>query len=310
MSEFLLKNQANLLWFGLIVAILILLALASVILWRRFKPTDKEFRFDLQTKQVGRWNIRYHASGRGPNLVLIHGIGADLFCWRRVIPLLNKKFRVIALDLPGFGGSSKFGDEAYGLDDQVERLQRFLTVLHVQRAFLVGNSMGGNVALWYARTYPDRIERIAVIAPAVSPKLVPLDLQKLAWLSKPAAKLVNRTALNLAHRLTVAKQDRVNRERVEETYKTYANNPDAVASFLRATAAIRDDRLPDGLAELRVPALLLRGGRDRIVPQLVIDKLERILPEVESYLHESGGHHLQEDEPEWVTERLVAFFLS
>ena len=57
--------------------------------------------------QSNSWEFRLHESGRGPALLLLHGIGANLFCWASVIPLLNRKFRVIAVDLPGFGGSAK-----------------------------------------------------------------------------------------------------------------------------------------------------------------------------------------------------------
>lgn len=260
--------------------------------------------------EAGGWTFRYHQSGRGPHLVLIHGLGANLFTWRWIIPHLAKNFTVTALDLPGFGASSKHMTETYGLDEQTERLEKFFKRLGIDKMYLVGNSMGGNIVLWYGLTRPDQVIGLSLIAPASSPGLVPLPLSKLSWLAGPASLFLTRWAIHRAHLSSVSKKHLVERDRVEETFRTYGRKADAVRSFILATDAIRDKRLRERVADLAPPTILLYGSMDKVVPQKVVDSLEALLPAVERHVHIGGGHHLQEDEPEWVTEKLVSFFLS
>lgn len=254
------------------------------------------------------WRIRYHRSGHGPPLVLLHGIGANLYCWRTLVPLLAGRFTVIALDLPGFGQSTMREDELYGLDEQVQRLRAFLAGLGINQSYLVGNSMGGNLALWYALEHPAEVRGLAVIAPATSPDLIPIQANRLLWAAKPAALLNNRMLMGWAHRRTVSNPHLVDELRVEETFKTYGRNHSAIRTFLLATEAIRDSRLGSRLKELKTPLLILWGARDRLVPARVIKALESAVGAHASHRHETGGHHLQEDEPAWVAEKIDAFF--
>src|SRR6478609_6537136 len=116
-------NQTHLIM--LIAALIIVAAAVAFVSWRARRGL-KPFALTTETVQVGEWTWRYHTSGRGPNLILIHGIGANLYCWSHLIPLLTPHYKVWAIDLPGFGASSKSTHEHYGLDDQVERLEQFM----------------------------------------------------------------------------------------------------------------------------------------------------------------------------------------
>jgi pimeloyl-ACP methyl ester carboxylesterase len=111
-----------------------------------------------------------------------------------------------------------------------------------------------------------------------------------------------------AHRRTVTQKNRVDAARVEETYLTYGRNHEAVRSFLAATESIRDPRLGQRLSQLEQKVLILWGSEDRLVPRKVINALETALRASESHVHIGGGHHLQEDEPVWVAEKIDSFF--
>src|SRR5581483_1812610 len=119
---------------------------------------------------------------QGTPILLIHGLGASLHCWHTLAPLLAEKFKVVALDLPGFGGSSKLAGQQYGLDEQAERIERFLDHINIRECYLIGNSMGGNLALWLAHRNPTRFPSVVAIAPAAHPKLVPWITDKLGFL--------------------------------------------------------------------------------------------------------------------------------
>jgi pimeloyl-ACP methyl ester carboxylesterase len=286
---------------------LLLVAGALVLSWwrrRRLQPHELE----TEKAIVGPWTWRYHTSGKGPDLILLHGLGANLYCWQHLIPILKSRYRVWALDLPGFGGSSKLPREHYGLDEQVQRLLQFMDRHEINQTYIVGNSMGGNIALWLALKHPDRVKGVGVIAPATSPRLMPLNLSRWAWLATPASMVMTRTAIGWAHRRTVSKRERVDLARIEETYKTYGRQPAAIRSFLRATEAIRDPRLPDALKDLGTKVLLLWGSADLLVSKKVMDDLKASLAAPESHFHDGGGHHLQEDDPDWVGRKIVEFF--
>ncbi|MBX3021662.1 MAG: alpha/beta fold hydrolase [Bdellovibrionales bacterium] len=293
----------------LVIAAGAVVFIGLVLLFRRRRPAFVPFAdTEVRSADVDGWKIRYLISGRGPYLLLVHGIGANLFCWRFIAPLLAQHFTVVAFDLPGFGQSSALPGAAYGLDDQVPRVKSFMDKLGIRQAYVVGNSMGGNIALWLSLLHPERVLGCAVIAPATSRRLVPMSVRHLAWMAPPLSLLLTRQAMGWAHRRTVSKRELVDADRIEETFRTYGRSPQAVRSFLLATEAIRDPRLPSALAALKIPLLILWGSRDRLVMRQVIDELESAVEASESHVHMGGGHHLQEDEPEWVTEKLLAFF--
>lgn len=265
-------------------------------------------RFNLKTIDLDQWSIRYHISGSGPYVILIHGIGANLFCWRDLVAKLEVNYTVVALDLPGFGQSSKLRGAAYGLDAQIERLATFFKALSINSLYLVGNSMGGNLALWFTLKYPDQVRGMSLIAPATHPGLIPLPLSYLSWLAIPGSILANRLTMRWAHLRTVSKKHLIDPERIFETAKTYGRNPSAIQAFLSATEVIRDRRLAEQLLQIQHPVQILWGSKDQLVSRKVIDKLEQVLPNHESHVHLGGGHHLQEDEPEWVAEKIDTFF--
>jgi pimeloyl-ACP methyl ester carboxylesterase len=295
-------------WSGIVA--LALLILGAWFVWeiRPWRESDRFKDLPVRSLTVGDWSFRYHLSGRGPYLLLLHGLGANLFCWRWIIPILNRKFTVVAIDLPGFGQSSKPVTARYGLDDQVERLKDALAGLGISQTYAVGNSMGGNIALWLALKFPSLIKGVCVIAPATSPRLVPLRLYRWAFAARPLSLILTRSAMRWAHRRTVSRRERVSEDRIEETFRTYGRQKEAVRSFMLATEAIRDPRLPGALSALKSPVLILWGSLDKLVPRRVIGELRKTLPGAESIEHDGGGHHLQEDEPEWVSEKISTFF--
>ncbi|SEQ99587.1 Pimeloyl-ACP methyl ester carboxylesterase [Solimonas aquatica] len=98
-------------------------------------------------------------------LVLVHGIGADKDNFG-MLAMFLRDYRVIALDLPGFGASDKPLDGDYSITAQAEHLGQFLDALHLQQVHLGGNSMGGAIVLEYARQHPERVQSLWLLDPA------------------------------------------------------------------------------------------------------------------------------------------------
>jgi pimeloyl-ACP methyl ester carboxylesterase len=107
------------------------------------------------------FKLHYEEAGRGPVVVLLHGLGGDGSRWAPNIGPLSREFRVIALDLIGFGQSDK-PLANYHTGMLSEFLARFLATIGVSKASLVGNSMGGSVALYTAVHYPQVVDRLVL----------------------------------------------------------------------------------------------------------------------------------------------------
>ena len=106
--------------------------------------------------------VRYIDQGMGPPLVLVHGILACLEFWVYLLPELSKYFRVIAVDLPGFGKTDDQTQE-YTLEYYAQFLENFLAALHIERSYLAAHSLGGALALSFALDYPHRIQKLMLI---------------------------------------------------------------------------------------------------------------------------------------------------
>src|ERR1035437_1424161 len=112
---------------------------AAFVYWLVYQIPPSPFTQE-HTILIKDFTIHYSVQGQGPPVLLIHGLGASLHCWTELAPLLAAKHKVIALDLPGFGNSSKLTNHKYGLDEQADRIAAFLDALQIDECFLVGHS--------------------------------------------------------------------------------------------------------------------------------------------------------------------------
>ncbi len=121
----------------------------------------------LEHKEVDIPGFHLHyldSGGTGTPLILVHGFGGDKDNWTRVARHLRPHYRVIALDLPGYGQSDAPATERYAIGDQVERLHAFVQAIGLSRAHFGGNSMGGNIVATYAARYPNEVGSLWLVA--------------------------------------------------------------------------------------------------------------------------------------------------
>ncbi len=159
----------------LVLAILPALLVGGLIAFDRLCPEtaarlylqSQTSRANLEPKSIAipGFEIAYLEGGSGETLVLIHGSGADKGNWIRIARHLTPHYRVIALDLPGYGDSSKPEAAHYRIPEQVIRLNQFLDALKLDSVHLGGNSMGGFIAGAYAGAHPQRVQSLWLLAP-------------------------------------------------------------------------------------------------------------------------------------------------
>ncbi len=219
---------------------------------------------------------RYLTAGEGPPLLLLHALGESALDWRWVLPDLARTHRVYAPDLPGFGDSAKPAAD-YSPAFFEGFVAAFLNALEVERATVVGNSLGGLIALRLALSEPARVGTLALIDSAGLGREVSSALK---WPALPgygeAAITLSKTPLGATQRawlrvpLLFARPERVPAEWFEEQHRL-AQLPgfsEAVVAALRAQVDPGGQRevLLDRLPSLESPTLIVWGESDRVFP--------------------------------------------
>jgi pimeloyl-ACP methyl ester carboxylesterase len=263
---------------------------------------------------IGRISVAQ--AGRGDPVILIHGLGATKASFLPTVGALARSHRAIAIDLPGFGDSVKPIGAAYDPAFFAGALAALLDALEIERAHLVGNSMGGRVAIETGLLYPDRVHRLALLAPSLAwlrprpwaplLRLVPTEL----GLIQPAPRAVVE---RIVRRVLPAAQDQWTAAGIDEFLRAYLT-PRGRAAFYAAARNIYMEA-PHGpggfwtrLGELQAPSLFVWGRRDVLVPIGFARHVRDVLPRAE-HLELNCGHVPQLERPR-DTHAAVVRFLS
>lgn len=255
--------------------------------------------------------IHYIQEGQGPDLLLVHGIGASIVSWATNFAELKKNFRVTALDLPGFGRSDKRLDVKYDLDDQTRRLAAFIVELGLHSPFIVAHSMGAAIAGMMAKKNPRMAKKIIFLAPALNRWLVAIHPSLFAWFIHSTKKfIVTRSLVRWIYTKRVAYRLPPNTEALIDGYfQPYEKSPELVEIFWRHSHLLRDRRLPNGLKNFETPSLVLLGDHDRVMPNRYLKKFLQMNPQIEFLIVPNCGHQIMEEDPRFFLETVQRFFV-
>lgn len=235
-------------------------------------------------------------------LLLLHGYGESLTTWRAVFDPLAAGTRVIAVDLPGFGGSAK-PDVAYSLPAMTDRLSEFLDRWTSGPVVVVGHSMGGELAAALALARPDRVKLLVLIAPAG----YRIGLGGIAASMTPGkARVIGRY---LALRSFVTPIHDPGWLFEPDSSANYDQTGDA--TYSRAATRVLEEfdfvALRSRFRELVQPTLLIWGGLDPVVPFSAGDSLSRIIPCVRFLPLPNAFHRPQAETPDTVIAAIRGF---
>ena len=250
-------------------------------------------------------------AGHGPEHVLcLHGLGSNKTSFFETVSALTSDHTVHAIDLPGFGSSSKPARGAYDARYFAAATLSYMDAMAIEHVHLVGNSMGGRIALEMALTEPDRIDSVSLLAPAL-PFLRRRELVPLVKLVRPELAAIPhplRAARVREHfwglfarpeRLDPAAADIA----ADEFCRTYRSRSARIAFFAAARNVYLDT--PHGerglwtrLAGLGPPALFIWGDSDRLVPAAFSRHVEGVLPSATQVVLPECGHVPQVELPE------------
>lgn len=258
-------------------------------------PTD-------QFAQVGTARTRYWKAGTtGSAVLLLHGIGCSVIEWQRNIDVLAQRHQVYALDLLGYGLSDKPEDETYSLRRLAQFVLDFMQGRGIAAAHLVGNSLGGRLALECAAIAPARVLSMLLVDPAGIARRETLFEFRLATLPVLGELFTKPHAMGtrMLWQKAFADPTAFVTPELVATKVALARQPGAQQAFLKTLRGFLDFRgfKPELVAQLhaalpgiQAPTLVLWGRDDRFVPCSHAEVLRQKLPQVEVQIWDHCGH--------------------
>jgi pimeloyl-ACP methyl ester carboxylesterase len=291
------------------------------------KMTPAELaEYDSQFIEVNELRVHYKIRGcYAPRLILLHGFGSGVFTWRDVMDPLSAYGMVFAYDRPAFGLTERpmpgewQGENPYGMPFQVELLAGFMDRMGIEQAILMGNSMGGTVAMNFTLKYPERVQALILVDPAV------YTSGGISGLIKPLLETPQMDHLGplIARRILDSGP-----ELLEMAWHDPANITTEVVANYRQPLLIKNwdralwelTKAPGGidlaahLAELErpgfgMPILVVTGDDDRIVPTSDSIRLSDEIPGAELAIIPAAGHVPQEEQPRIFLTAVIDFLL-
>ncbi len=265
--------------------------------------------------------LSYLDTGHGPAVLFIHGLLGSHRSWRHLVDKLDLDYRVLAPDLFGHGASAKpTGD--YSLGAHAATLRDLLDHVGVDRATLVGHSLGGGIALQFCYLFPERVERLALVSSGglgrdVSPLLRSATLPGAEWVlpliasnwvhaSVEAVGRVLRTAGWRPSPMLAEGWHGFSSLREADTRRAFLSTARGVLGPGGQTV-IAHDYLP---MPYDIPSLIVWGSDDRIIPSTHADAAHRAMPGSRLEVFEQAGHFPHLDRPERFAEVLREFMAT
>lgn len=264
--------------------------------------------------------IAYTDTGAGPEtIIFIHGLGSDRQCWLKNIAGLQSHFRCFALDLPGYGESSK-ADYTYSLAFYAQCIKAFIEKLGLSKVVLAGHSMGAQIAIQALLRYPQAADKLVLIAPAGFETFSP---QEKAWFAQfyqpellrlvPLDQFVRNMEQNffdLGPDTLPMREERLRLYRSEDYIRYTAMISTNIMSML-------NEPVFDRLSQLHLPVLILFGEQDRMIPNPLLHPQQttyqiaaagnQAIPDSRFYLIPRAGHFVQWEQAATVNEIILQF---
>lgn len=280
-----------------------------------------DFDYGFATKKVQVRNLQVAMIDEGQSdqvLVLIHGLGSYAKGWTRNIPELAKHYRVIAVDLPGYGKSDK-GFYPYTLPFYAQVLTEMLDALKIDKATFVGHSMGGQIAMVTSLLYPERVDKLVLVSPAGFEKFTDGEG---AWMKKAMSpEFVHDTAIRNIDTNLKANFYKLPPEAefmiTERIQMRGAKDFDAYCyAVSKNVAAMIDYPMWDKLTRVKHETLIFFGDKDNLIPNSALhggstEAIAQIgasqIPHNKLIMVPDCGHFVQFERPDVVNPAIVEF---
>ncbi len=300
---------------------LFLLSGCSGFLYTNFPPLEfQDIDYGFPTKTVlSNPSISFIDIGSGDKtILLVHGLAGNAGFWRYVIPELSKNYRVIAVDLPGYGKSQK-GAYPYNMTFYADRVKRLADELKLDKFVLVGHSMGGQIGITFSLKYPERLEKLILASPA---GVEEFEQGEGDWLrsviTKSGVKKTTEEGIRKNLAMNFYSWNNKWEWMVEERVGMIkAKDFDEFAyTVVRCVNGMLDEPTFDKIKNISVPTLIVYGKYDGLIPNpylnpgFTTDVFQwgaKQIPNCKLYEIDNCGHMLQIENPEEFSNAVLDF---
>lgn len=263
--------------------------------------------------------VRYRVTGQGSPILLLHGIGQSLEDWNEQHDRLSDAHTVYSVDLPGFAYSDRLPGTA-SLAGLASILPAFLDRFGlIQPVPVIGNSLGGAVAMTFAVAHPERVSSLVLVDSAGFGKEVTIALRLLAIrpvgivLLRPSRKSSTRTVDGIFYDKKHVTADRVDHKLALTNRSAHRSTLLDLAQELGTFRGIRmpwRTRLLAEVASLRIPVLIMWGDHDHVLPFMHLDAATRALPHAQTHTFHNAGHMPQIEHADEFADVLRGFIAN
>jgi pimeloyl-ACP methyl ester carboxylesterase len=260
---------------------------------------DVDWHRHLRSLVLHGSRVNYVEIGTGPPLVFVHGLAGCWQNWLENIPHFARSHRVVAVDLAGFG-ESELPQEDISIPGYGRFIDAFLGEIGVERAVVVGNSMGGFISAETAISHPSRVEKLVLVGAAGGPTMREWNDRNSARVRRAARLFQPVVAAGLARIESIVRRPRLRKMLL---YKVAAH-PDRLApelcyevasgggkpGFLDALKALSEYDFWERIPDIACPTLIVWGRDDEIVPVADAFEYDALIPNARTVIFEDTGH--------------------
>ena len=287
------------------LAFISLILLAAIYLWTPDKPKAELEKTYSSPKNayVSVLGVNMHYQDTGPSknatpILFLHGFGSSLQTWDTWAQALSDDYRVISVDLPGFGLTGADPSGTYTDQRSVEVLEAFLKALQIPKVVLVGNSMGGKFAWQFAARYPNQVAKLVLISPDgyASPGIEYGKKPDVPAIADLYRYFFSKTFLAMNLEPAYANPKALNDALVNRYYDLMLAPGVRGAILARMQQTVLQDPVPS-LASIQVPTLLIWGEKDAFIPISNSNDYLKVMPNAKRVSLPNIGHLPQEEQP-------------
>lgn len=270
-----------------------------------FKYTTDASRFLVVDSLL----IHYRDEGEGEVLVLLHGAFSSLHTFNDWTKHLKKHYRIIRLDIMGFGLTGPNDTNDYSMNNHMRVLKSFLNTLKIDEFYLVGNSLGGWLSWEFTARYPERVKKLVLIDAAgfLEEENIPLPfkLARAPIFGRVIKYVVRRAILEQFVKQVYYDQTKVNEQLINRYYDLFTRDGNSDAFLALVNQRYKDNTAK--LSEIRQQTLIIWGREDFWIPVHNAQRFHQLLPNSFLKIYPSVGHVPMEEIPEETALLLLDF---